>query len=331
MGDLKVYRAENGQLVVSLNNVNDKELGSVGTVSGNLELRVGTTEGSSDETVLMIAQNTEETLDFKAEDSFNNYEFSGKNIDADFNTTGTKPYSVSMNTTDSTFDSSKCTKGVVLSTTADSSNNYIKLGTSTSNLLSETTADGKTVSFQNYVVDAGSKNTIDSTSGGATLFETEATSNGVIIDAGNSANMFILAGDNGVFSGGSGTDYFATQSGANNNVMLGNAGSDVLYESGSSNLFVGGTGYDSATMQGHNSIANLGFNETGYASYGNGSYQSTIFTGESATDSLGNVHKYAQIMKANGWTLEQFLEKSGIEENPNYASIKAELEKVFKY
>ncbi len=331
MSDLRVYRAANGQLVVSLANAVNKDLGSIGTVSGNIEFKLGATTDSSDETVLMISQNTEGQLNLKANDSFNHYELSGKNINADFNTTDDKSYSVLMDTVNSTLDASGSKNGIVLETTEDSSNNYIKLGASANTLLTQKTADGTTASFQNYVVDGGSNNTIDATKSNSTLFETTATSKGVIVDAANATNMFIVGGQNGVFSGGSGVDYFASESTSKGNVMSGNAGNDVLYESGSYNLFMGGLGTDTATMQGKYSIANLGFDEAGFASYENGSYKSAVFTGASATDSLGNVYKYAEYMKAGGWTLEQFLAKSGIAENPNYASIKDELTKIFQY
>lgn len=332
MTGIQVYRGADGNLVYSITNAKNTAIGSVGTVTGDVKFSIGATTDSSDETVFMLVQDNENAnLDFKAKDSFNNYELSGSNINADFNASSSNVYNVLMDTKNSTFNSSGSTNGVVLQTSAESENNLIKLGTSASNILSQKAADGTQFSFKNYVDDAGSNNTIDATAAGATLFQTESTSNGVIVDAGNTTNMFIVGGQNGVFSGGSGTDYFASESTSSGNIMSGNAGADVLYESGSKNLFMGGAGYDSATMQGSKSIANLGFNEAGYAYYGNGSYRSAVFTGSSATDSLKNVYNYAEIMKASGWTLEQFLEKSGIDQNPNYSSIKSELEKIFQY
>ena len=321
MSSFSVTRAANGQIVLSMQNTNNYSVKDVGTTTGDINFSLNHTSDGSDETVLQIGQQDEAgSLKFEAADTKNSFEFLGQNIEAKFDKKNDMPYNVKWNASDSTFDSSKSKSSVIFEGGEKSKNNKFNFGTSSTKLLNK---------YDNVIFDGGENNIYTTGDATTTRVETTKNSKGAVVDAGNGANDFFVGGSYGVFSGGSGNDTFLTdKTNAKQNMMLGNAGSDTIYDYGQNSLFVGGSGVDVANIFGKYGIANLGFNEEGKFNFGNGSYESAVFTGEQQTDSTGKVYNYKDIMKLRGWDLETFLEKSNIKNNPYYDLIKKELEET---
>ncbi len=317
MATFSVTRSANGQVVISLKNVEDYNVNGLGKMKGDAKFSMGHTKGSN-ETILQMGQTSDAgSLVFEASDADNNLEFFGKNLDVSIKNKETDPYNISWKADDSKFDSSKSKSTVIFQADEESSNNLIKMGASNS----------KISKFDNLILDNGQNNIYTMDAETTTRVETGAASKGAAVIAGNGANEFYLSGDLGTFIGGSGSDTFITDKAtAKKNMMLGKAGADAIADYGENSLFIGGSGVDTAYIYGKYGIANLGFNEVGNFTFGNGSYQSSVFTGESQTDADGKIYKYADILKLRGWTLDGYLSESGIDNNPYYSLIKKEVE-----
>lgn len=321
MSTFSVTRAANGQIVVSLQNLENYNVKDVGTMSGNVSISSGHTTGASNESVLQIGQTSDAgSLKFEAASTNNNLDFYGQNIDADFNTRNANPYNVSWEVHNGTFDSTKSSSSVIFESSEDSYNNLIKLGTAITKSL------GK---YDNLISDNGKNNTYVASDTSTSRVETTAKSTGAVVEAGNGLNDFYIGGSLGVFKGGSATDSYTTDKDtAKQNLMLGEGGNDVISDYGQNSLFVGGAGTDTANMYGKYGVANLGFDEAGNFTFGNGSLENSVFTGESQTDASGKVYKYEDVLKLRGWSAADFLSKSNIGNNPYYNLIKQEIEET---
>ena len=322
MSTFSVSRSANGQIVLSLQNLDNYNVNGLGKMSGDVKLSVGQTNATTDQTVLQIGQSEDAgSLVFEATDSSNNLEFYGKNIDASVKNDSGSPYNISWKASNSTFDSTKANASVVFESDKNSSNNLVKLGSGNNKFLNK---------YDNLIFDNGKNNIYVAADSSTTRVETSETSKGVVVDAGNGANDFLIAGDLGTFIGGKGKDtYITDQKTANKNMMIGKEGADVLHDYGQNSLFIGGKygDVDEAYLYGKQGIANLGFDEVGKFNFENGSYESSVFTGATQTDANGKVYSYKDILKLRGWTIGQYLAESNINSNPYYNSlIKKEIE-----
>lgn len=319
MSTFSVTRTANGQTVISLQNLQNYSVKDVGTMTGNVQLSLGKT--TDDETILKIDQSSDAgSLVLQVDDTKNNLEFDGKNINAEFNKKNTNGYNVAWNASNSTLDSTKSNSSVIVETGKESNDNLIKLGTSSSKLLSK---------YDNVIFDNGKNNIYTASDTSTTRVETSATSNGAVVKAGNGLNDFYIGGSAGVFVGGSSVDKYTTyKNTAKQNMMLGKDGNDEVSDYGEYSLFVGGTGKDAAYLYGKHSIANLGFDEDGTFKFEDGSLENSVFKGETQTDADGNVYDYKTELKKHGWSATDFLAKSDINNNPYYSLIKKEIEET---
>ncbi len=318
MSTFSVTRAANGQILLSFKDLNNYNVGSVGTFTGDMTFSVGQTSGSSKETVIQIAQTDDDgSLVFEATNAKNSLEFSGHSIDASIKNQDSTPYNISWKANNSTFDSSKSGASVIFEGDKDSYNNYIKLGNAASKTL------GK---FDNLIFDNGKDNIYVSSEKSTNRVETSETSKGAVVATGNGENEFYIGGTLGAFIGGKGNDtFFTNKATANKNMMVGGDGADKLTDYAKNSLFIGGAGVDTANMYGNNGIANLGFNEKGIFdwTYGTGN---SVFTGESQTDSTGKVYSYKETLAQHGWSRASYLNESNIINNPYYSLIKGKIE-----
>lgn len=321
MSNFSVTRAANGQVVLSMSNLENYRVNNVGTMSGDASFSLGKTSGTSNQTVLQVGQTDKGSkLEFKAADTADNFQIYGQNIDADFNTKNATAYNVEWDASNSKFDSSDSDTAVLFEAGKNSRNNYIKLGT---------TADESLGKYDNVVVDNGTDNLYVGSDKSVNRYETTSTSKGAIIKAGNGANDFYIGGSDAVVKGGSGSDTFITdQATANRNILLGGDGDDTILDYGRNTLFIGGKGTDSAGVYGKNGILNMGFDEASRVSIGNGSDGSAVFTGKTATTADGTTYNYNDILKDRGWTRSNFLEESGVSANPYYSLIKSDIEET---
>lgn len=316
MSTFSVTRAANGQVVISLKQVEKYSVDGVGTMSGNMSFSLSNTSDGTDETVLQVAQNSDfGNLEFEADKTKDNFQFNGKNIDAKFNEKSATPYSVEWNANNSTFDSTGSKSAVIFEAGKSSYSNLIKIGESVTDI----------GSFDNLIFDSGVNNTYVASGASATKFESTADSMGAIVKAGNGKNEFLVGGKLGIFAGGSDVDAFITDKDAVANIMLGNDGADILKDYAIHSLFLGGSGVDTAYIFGKDGIANLGFDEVGQAYLGNGSSHNVVFTGETQTDEDGNTYDYKDIMEIRGWTLENYLDNPLIKNNPYFSLIAKEV------
>lgn len=321
MSSFSVTRAANGQTIVSLQSLENYSIRGAGVLSGNVRISSGQTTGGSDESVLQIGQTSDAgCLKFEAADTKNNLEFYGQNINAEFNTKSSSYYNVKMNAHNSTLDSTKSNSSIVLENSESSYNNLIKTGTA------QTKPLGK---YDNLIYDNGKNNTYIASDTSTTRVETSATSNGAIVKAGNGLNDYFIGGTAGVFIGGNSTDnYITDKDTAKQNLMIGKLGNDIVSDYGQNSLFVGGAGLDTANLYGKYGVANLGFDEVGNFTFGNGSLENSVFTGEKQTDADGKVYDYKDILKLRGWSATDFLAKSNINNNPYYSLMKNEIEET---
>lgn len=322
MSSFSVTRAANGQIVLSLQNVSNYSVNGIGNVNGDINFSMGrTADNGSDETIMQIGQKDDAgCLKFEADATqANNFEFTGKNIDAEFGKKSETAYNVKWDVKNGSFDSSASKSSVIFEGGENSENNHINLGASRTKL-------GK---YDNLIYDNGKSNIYTTDEETTTRVETMKDSVGAVVKAGNGQNDFYVGGSNSVLVGGSGKDsYITNKDTAYKNMMLGGDGNDVLTDYGSNSLFVGGKGTDGVDVHGKYGIANLGFDEAGNFAFGNGSYESSVFTGETQTDADGNVYSYKDILKLRGWDLETFLAESNLRNNPYYDLIQQEIEET---
>ena len=314
---LTAVRGADGRLIVNTTNLDNTNISGLGTATGSASYSLGVTSGSSNSTVLNVGQ-TQDTnsLVFVAADTTDSYQFYGKNIDATFSADPSESYNVEWNASNSKFDSSGTTSGVVFQAGTVSSNNAIVLGKSTTNYLG---------GYDNIVVDSGTSNLYFGASTSKNLYQTTASSDSVGIVAGNGANVFNIGGSNGFYSGGSGNDTFVTSaSSATKNMILGNDGDDTMQDFGSSTLFVGGNGNDYAGAHGKNALMYVG-TSSGDTLDGSGATNSALFKSSTLTDTDGKIYSFADYLKIKGWTYQEFLANSKLDNNPYYSLIKSKI------
>ncbi len=320
MVSMNAVRGADGRLVITTSNMDNSNINGIGTASGTMSYSLGSTGANSNETVLNIGQTSKtDELVLLAANTTDNFQIYGTNIDAKFSDSPKSSYNVEWNASNSKFDSTGTTAGIVFSAGEQSANNIISLGKSSTSSLG---------GYDNIVVDSGKSNIYVGSTTSKNLYQTTKNSNGAAIIAGNGANVFNIGGSNGIFSGGNGNDTFITERNtANHNMFLGNDGNDVMQDYGSGTLFIGGNGNDYAGGHGKDALMYTG-TSSGDTIDGSGATNSAFFKSTQLTDTNGKVYSFSDYLKLKGWTLTEFLQKSNLDNNPYYSFIQPKIKET---
>lgn len=298
-----VVRGDNGQVRITLNNVDGFNITGAGTVSGSGTFSIG--ETSDAQTVVQAGQIRDGArLDMSVSSDLTNLEFYGDNVNANFNGKVGKSYNVQWNASNGSLDSTKGTGSMYINTSEDAENNTFKVGDS--RIKVET-------AYDNVLIDNGKNNVYKGESDSTNLFITSETSDGALIYAGDGENKALIGGKNGVYVGGSGNDHIVTDENSKNNLLFGMDGDDVIDEYGQHNTFLGGKGYDYYNSYGKNNLANLGNGED-YELHLKAGSNNTIFTGEEL-DGYNYNEFLNRYLAENGMTMDQLLQKLNLTAN----------------
>lgn len=298
-----VIRGENGQVRVTLNNVNGINVNGAGNVTGSGTFSIGETSDAN--TVIQVGQTREgKELNFNVNNEPTNLEFYGENVNANFNTKSSKIYNVQWNASNSKLDSSKGQSSLYINTSEDAAGNTFKLGASKTDISGE---------YDNVIVDNGKNNVYKGHEKSTNMYVTSETSDGALIYGGNGKNSALIGGKNGTYIGGAGNDTITTSEGSKNNLLFGMDGDDTINEYGQHNTFLGGKGNDTYNSYGKDNLANLGNGEDYELNFKAGS-NNTIFTGEELNGY--NYNEYLnRYLAENGMTMAQLLERLNMTAN----------------
>ncbi len=292
-----VIRGENGQVRVTLNNVNNFRVDGAGVVNGSGTFSIGETADAK--TVVQAGQTRQgRELDFSVNGDLTNIEFYGEGVNAKFDSAYKKSYNVQWNASNSTLDSRKGAGSLYVNTSEDAANNTFNLGDAAQKI------EG---GYDNVVVDNGKNNVYKGDSDTSNMYITSETSDGALIYGGDGKNKALIGGKNGMYIGGSGDDHIITDANSRNNLLFGMDGDDTIDEYGQHNTFLGGKGNDKYNSYGKDNLANLGYGEDYELDFKAGS-NNTIFTGEELEGH--NYNEYLnRYLAENGMTMSQLLEK----------------------
>lgn len=294
---LKVVRGENGQVRVTLNNVEGFNITGAGAITGSGTFSIG--ETSDAQTVVQAGQiRNGGKLDMNVSSDLTNLEFYGDNVNANFNSSVSKSYNVQWNASNGTLNSTKGAGSMYINTSEDATNNTFKVGDA------KTKVEG---GYDNVLIDNGKNNVYKADADTTNLFITSETSEGALIYGGDGENTALIGGKNGIYVGGSGNDHIITDANSKNNLLFGMDGDDTIDEYGQHNTFLGGKGYDYYNSYGKNNLANLGYGEDYELNFNAGS-DNKIFTGEELEDYNYNdyINNY---LAENGITISELLNR----------------------
>lgn len=328
--------------MINLYNVQDLSMANVGKVSGSASFGLSQTSEGANATVFDVQQmNAYGSANLQMQGgNNNNTRFSGYNLFASFDTDSESFYNVEFDTVNSVFDFTGTTSGAMISTTARSNNNEIRLGGGNNAIDGETipaergvTGSNENRYYNNTVVDAGRSNVFISSENSATKFTTTSTSQGAFIAGGDISDTYYLNGSSATVVGGAGYNIFNTGASSLYNAMIGGVGVNAYNDFGTRNMYQGSyalygyNGADTIRFNGNYGIARASATNTGDEPtflFNGGSYNAG-FTGDSATLVDGTVIDYRAMMNGTyanykykdgmSWTLHDFFSSASAPEN----------------
>lgn len=319
--------------------VKDFQIANIGLATGNVAFGLGKTTDSGT-TVFEVGGNS---MSMTVAKNDKDLLFYGNDLAVTFNQQNDTPWSVGIDSTNSTFDFSGTSSGAFVQTTESSGNNRVQLGGG-SLFASEVIKAPLTASqtneeraYNNVVIDSGRSNSFFSASNSQSKFTTTSTSSGAFVMGGFGNDTFDVGGKYGVFNGYAGYNIFTTAEAKTelntsfSNVMIGGIGNNVVNDYGLENMYQGsyinaawaGTEYegingaDSIRMNGIRGIARADAEHAIEApEFVMQGYFNSGFTGDFAETADGKQYSYDDIMNnrvANyerkdglAWSLENF-------------------------
>lgn len=295
-------RDSNGRTVMNVQSDKGVELKGLGTVSGDGQVRIGSTgvkEGEKYTQFTYIHEGDEENLLVLANAEGKHYSIEGENADVT-SRYGNVERTIQVDAKNSSVDLSNTEGSQFVYTTDKAQCNSIKLGYG-----------------NDSYVDAGKFNNAED-NGGANHFITEGTAHGAVIKGGSGNDIFSINGSFNIIDGGKGADQMTAggiwgqdEGAAYRNIFLGSEGDDVMIDKGGYNIFFAGAGNDTVDVHGSNSIAYKGSLEDGTMTMiKQPSADSPFMFGntEEATDKNGITYTITEAMNKYDWTLKEFLE-----------------------
>ena len=293
---ITLKRADNGAIILDIQDATAAEIEGVGTVSGTGQISFATTD--DDEATVFEYTHTG--------DSENNFELANIN-EKHYNIKGEKAYITS--------EGGNAARTIQVDG-AYSVINLEKAGGSQFVYMSEESHDNRTYLGygNNNYIDAGKFNYVHS-KGGTSRYETTVDSYGAAIVAGSGNDTIIVGGKYGVIDAGAGADtikalglFGQTDNSSYRNIILGSEGDDTMEDKGGYNIFFGGKGSNTYVANGQSGIAYLGSDsEDSGAIIGSSADKSYIFASDEITSKTGTVYNLYTIMRRYNWTLTEFL------------------------
>ena len=298
---IQFSRDSHGRTVLNVQSSKGVELKGMGTVSGDGQIRFGstsTTEGQKYTQFTYIHEGDEENLLILDNAEGKHYSIEGENANVS-SKGGNVERTIQVDAKDSNVDLSNAEGSQVVYTTASAERNKIKMG-----------------SGNDIYVDSGKFNNADG-QGGSDHFTTEGTSHGSVIKGGTGNDVFAINGSYHVVDGGEGSDHMTAAGiygqdaeAAYRSVFIGGDGDDVMVDKGGYNMFFAGSGNDTYEVHGSNSIAYKSSLETGamtVISQASAINPAIFGQTETFTDKQGKTYTISEIMNKYDWTLNEFL------------------------
>ena len=243
---LTISRNNNGQVVVQAKNMQNRDMGFLGEVTGSAQITLGNTDGGYG--TAHIVKGSSGTV-FNINDASQNIAFTDSSRLAINLIDNNNEANIQLNNVHGSYlDATNTSRALTLETTASSSNNIFDMGW----------ADA-------YIVDGGSYNVTSLGSGNASYIST-TTSNGAVVLGGSGKADYMIAGNNGVFQQGTGYstyqinayyDKAGDPTNGMNNAILSNSMSYIL-DQGFGSLLVSKNSASTVVMNGSSSIGSFG-------------------------------------------------------------------------
>ena len=305
---LTISRNSNGQVVVQAKNMQNRDMGFLGEVTGSAQITLGNTDGGYG--TAHIVRGSSGTV-FNINDASQNIAFTdSSNLAINLLDNNNEANIQLNNVHGSILDATNTSRALTLETTASSSNNIFNMGW----------ADA-------YIVDGGSYNVTSLGSGNASYIST-TTNNGAVVLGGSGKADYLIAGNYGVFQQGTGyatyqiNAYYVKDASGDDDAVAGQYNAilsnnmSYIKDQGYRSLLVSKNSASMVEMNGQSSIGSFG--QLALFKFGENADDCVAMAGgkfrekfKGVEESSSTTYDFGALLMQNGFTNDTELDKSG--------------------
>jgi len=296
-----IYRANDGSgnIVVSAQNMQNRDMGFIGEVTGSVNVILGSTDGGyGTEHKVYAASGTRININ----DASQNISFNNSNNLSLYLVDNNNEANIQFNNVqNSLFDATGTSRTANLTTSADSNNNFFNFGWGDA-----------------HIIDGGSYN-ITSLGSGTAYYASLQSSNGAVVLGGSGNASYQIAGNHGVFQQGSGAAIYQinsptqdTNSGYKNAILANSGALSSIVNQGQHSLLVSNNprstlvenGYGTTGILGSLARVTIGENALDSFLFAGSHWSAAREDGSAITDNndLGVTFDLNEILAKHGWS-----------------------------